>query len=107
VEITDALNRQDGDMVVIAPDDIRVLMHGHHHNGGGEVAWWHSNDGGSTWGKSEVVISSDRLKYHVSAFVNDAHPDGQIVLYEIDPDSEDQLRKLFLWGEHGFVQRAL
>ena len=107
VEITDTLNRQDGDMVVHSSDDIRVLMHGDYHDGGGEVAWWRSSDGGATWEKSEVAISSDRLRYHVSAFVHDAHPDGQIVIYEIDPDAGDPFRKLFLWGENGFVQRAL
>jgi hypothetical protein len=106
VEITDTVVRQDGDMVVEDSGVIRVIMHGNHEGSGGEVAWWRSEDGGESWEKEQTVAESDQIRYHVSALVNDAHPDGQIVFYEIDPHSDEENRQLYLWGDSGLVQRV-
>jgi hypothetical protein len=105
VGITDTLNRQDGDMILESSGGIRVIMHGDREGGGGEVAWWRSDDGGVSWSQEQVVLESDRMRYHLSALVHDAHPEGQIVIYEIDPEATDEYRKLYLWGNGGIVQR--
>ena len=93
-------------MVVEDSGVIRVIMHGNHEGSGGEVAWWRSEDGGESWEKEQTVAESDQIRYHVSALVNDAHPDGQIVFYEIDPHSDEENRQLYLWGDSGLVQRV-
>ncbi|MBS12118.1 MAG: hypothetical protein CME19_11020 [Gemmatimonadetes bacterium] len=105
VQITDTLVRQDGDMVFEESGVLRVVMYGDRSNGGGEVSWWRSENCGSTWTKEHTVTESDTMRYRVSALVHDAHPDGQIVFYEIDPKSQAEQRRLYLWGQGGIVQR--
>jgi hypothetical protein len=96
---------QDGDMIVDSPTSIRLLLHGSREGGGSEVCWWNSVDGGLTWQKGEIVISSPDVGYNVSSFVRAATPEAQIIVEEHDPRSSDLHRRLFLWGEKGFVGR--
>ena len=70
------------------------------------LAWWRSEEGGESWEKEQTGAESDQIRYPVSALVNDAHPDGQIVFYEIDPHSDEENRQLYLWGDSGLVQRV-
>ena len=55
--------------------------------------------------EGETVISSPDVGYNVSSFVHAATPEAQIIVEEHDPRSSDLHRRLFLWGEKGFVSR--
>jgi hypothetical protein len=47
------------------------------------------------------------MRYGMTTRTRGAHPDGQFVFYEKDPSDPNELyRKMYLWGESGFVTRT-
>ena len=51
------------------------------------------------------MISAADKGYHVSAFVHAASPDARIIVEEYDTAPTDLYRRLFLWGNKGFIRR--
>lgn len=104
--VSPASGSQDGDMLVVSPTEVRLLLDGGRPGrSGGEVCWWKTIDGGLSWKKESTIVSSDTMHYKVSAFVRNPSADGQIVVEEHDPASTDLYRRLFFWGGSGFVGR--
>ena len=101
--ITDTLKHQDGDLQVDSPNLAKILIAGNQRNGGGKLSWWKTTDGGLTWEKEMVVVSSSRLTYVMSAFVHNASPDALVVINDRDPKLPHLYRRMYLWGRKGFL----
>ena len=80
-----------------------MLIYGND-SGNRNISWWHTDNAGLSWTKGRTLMSSDTLTCGMTTRTRNAHPDGQFVFYEEDLTDPDGLyRKMYLWGESGFV----
>jgi hypothetical protein len=93
-------------MIFKSPSEIDMLISGKD-SGNRNISWWHTDNAGLSWTKGQTLMSSDTMKYGMTTRTRGAHPDGQFVFYEKDPTDPNELyRKMYLWGESGFVTRT-
>jgi hypothetical protein len=106
VQVTNSdLTGQFADMIIQSPGDINMVISGSRLDGGGEVCWWYTNTTGLSWEKAGSVITSSTVDYRIGVLTRNYHPDGKIFFFERDPNTPHLYRKIFLWGENGFVKR--
>jgi len=94
----------DGDFVVDSPTTTRMIL-GLGNPGRDEVGWWKTTDGGRTWAKDAVLISSADQSFQTSAMIRNAHPDAQMLLAGVNPALGHLYRPMYLVGEHGPLGR--
>ena len=99
------LGAKDGDIIADSPTDIRLLLSGPGGSGGTALQWWKTSDGGLTWTRDALVAETETGGFRLGALVFRADPAAQVVLEGRDPAAAHLYRRLFMWGDQGFVGR--
>ncbi len=98
----DRLN--DGDFIVDSPTHVRMILGqstGHAH----EIAWWNTTDGGRSWLKGAVAITSNDRGFTPSALIRNAHPDAVVLLSSRSAAEPHLYRRMHLVGARGALGR--
>ena len=94
----------DGDFIVDSPLSVRMIL-STEHDGANEIGWWNTEDGGLTWTKGNILISSKVLSFGTTAIVRNAHPDAVMLLGSRDATEPHLYRRMFLVGARGPLGR--
>ena len=107
VTVADAagLGAKDGDIIADSPTDVRLLLSSPGGAGGTALQWWKTADGGLTWARDALVAETETGGFRLGALVYRADPAAQVVFEGRDPAAAHLYRRLFMWGDQGFVGR--
>lgn len=93
-----------GDMTVHSDREISMVLAHRDADNIGKVSWWNSEDGGESFTQGQILLERENTNFAITSLVRNAHPDAQIIVAGRVPDTD--LRKMYLLGEQGPVQRA-
>ncbi len=91
------------DLKVNSATDVSLYMSYSDDNGDGVLARLESTDAGETFDKEETLFKYGRGGFAISALIENAHPDAQMIITPKRGGTE--LKKMFLIGENGPVKR--
>jgi hypothetical protein len=94
----------DGDFIIDSPTQVRMLL-AETTDAGNEIAWWNTTDGGLTWLKRGVFMTSKERSFNLSAIIRNAHPDAVMLLASRSGDQPHLYRQMHLVGAHGALVR--
>jgi hypothetical protein len=94
----------DGDFIVDSPLSVRMIL-STENDGTNEIGWWNTKDGGLTWTKGDILISSKALSFGTTAIARNAHPDAVMLLGSRDATEPHLYRRMFLVGARGPLGR--
>ena len=94
----------DADFIVDSPTHVRMLL-AQMTEVGNEIAWWKTTDGGRTWLKGAVFMTSKERTFTPSAIIRNAHPDAVMLLSSRSAAEPHLYRRMHLVGAHGALRR--
>ena len=68
---------------------------------GGNLEEWKTADGGTTWAKTQTILSG---RYLEPLYINNFLDEAKIVIPEYRNDATTWTGKIYLWGNNGFIQ---
>ncbi|GEA09928.1 DUF1961 family protein [Alteromonas sp. KUL49] len=93
-----------GDANVMSDTHTSLLLASKGKNNTHVISWWNTSDGGNTFTQGDEVLSTAKGSFAVSSFIRNAHPDALLIASEKVKGTH--LRRMFLVGENGPVQRS-
>lgn len=94
----------DGDFIVDSPTHVRMIL-GQATENAHEIAWWNTTDGGLSWLKDAVAITSKDRGFTPSALIRNAHPDAVVLLSSRSAAEPHLYRRMHLVGARGPLAR--
>jgi hypothetical protein len=94
----------DGDFIVDSPTHVRMLLSQSTGNRS-EIGWWNTTDGGLTWLKGAVAISSEERSFSPSAIMRNAHPDAVMLVASSNAADKHPYHRMHLVGARGPLVR--
>ncbi|VGO23240.1 BNR-4 repeat-containing protein [Pontiella sulfatireligans] len=94
------------DFICLSDTRFKAVVSGRY---GAEVAIWDIDTVAGTQIKTDILGYNAEYEYFNGSIPTDYHDDAWVLFYEnTDPvGSDQQTRKMFLWGDHGFIVRPV
>lgn len=92
-----------GDMDIISPKHVRLLLAHKDDKKTGEVAWWSRQNPGDSFTKEAVLLSLKKNGVVISSMIHNAHPDARVVVASKKGNTD--YSKVYLVGDNGPVKR--
>ncbi|WP_194766568.1 BNR-4 repeat-containing protein [Tamlana sp. I1] len=93
----------NGDIKVLNNQDVQMYLDEKDNQGFGEISRWDSNNAGETFTKSKTFLRKPKASFAISALIENAHPDAQIIVAERKKGTA--FRKMYVLGEQGPIKR--
>ena len=101
---TPGARMNDGDFIVDSPTHVRMIL-GQSTENGHEIGWWNTTDGGLSWLKGSLAITSKDRSFTPSALIRNAHPDAVVLLSSRSAAEPHLYRRMHLVGARGPLGR--